>query len=519
MVRRALVTILAVSGGLLAWRTLAGPVDAPVRIHSPLNLESCFALSGLLLLLTGADWSRETTGTPPRRLERTDALSLAAVALVALAAFSCTAGFYFLSDDFLILQHASTARGDPWSLFARPGGDGFFRPAGYTVLGLNSAWAGASPVRWHWTGFGLHAMNSALVAALGAALGLSRLAALFSGLLFALHATRPEAALWVAGRFDLLATFFGLISLLFFTQSFGRRPIAYRGASLAAMILAILSKESAYALPLIITVIAWHRRALPAAAPHIAVAGALFAWRWALFGGIGGYPGAASPGALAVANVLFLRLWAVLFFPVNWTTEPGPLLSTAMVVYLCVLVTLFWRAAGVEMKRLAVPLAFSVLAALPPVQQLLIGADLQKSRLLYLSSAGFGLLLAVWRQYVPPKWRYTSAAAILLFQAVALRHNLQAWEYASGKARLACATAAQCDRPAVTGLPRSLRGVYFFANGFEQCVALQGQPARGECRLEWDAATDSIRLLDVNSSGAATPQSHYPGRPPLVRFR
>ena len=79
-------------------------------------------------------------------------------------------------------------------------------------------------------------------------------------------------------------------------------------------------------------------------------------------------------------------MWAALYFPINWSAEPGRLFGLLLMVS-----TACWL--RLSMTRLrwteaAIPLGFTILSAIPPLHQLLIGQDLQKSRLLYLPSVG-----------------------------------------------------------------------------------------------------------------------------------
>jgi hypothetical protein len=287
----------------------------------------------------------------------------------------------------------------------------------------------------------------------------------------------------VAGRFDLLATLFGLLALILFLRS-------WRAASVGALILAILCKESAYAIPLMVLAIAWSKRAPRLALPHLITAAALGAWRVIVFHGVGGYADTLSLGGSLKA--LALRVWAVLFFPVNWSFSPGAWVVIAGAIYLAGLALVLRGRASRERLRLAV--LFVVLAALPPLAQLLIGADLQKSRLVYLPSVGFALLLAAAAEPLSRRAQWTAMAAIALSYLLVLQHNLNAWEYASSRTQPACVAAAACDRPQVRGLPGSLRGVYFFANGFEECVRLQPAAAQTrQCNLEWDTSADRVR--------------------------
>src|SRR5262245_49691754 len=139
---------------------------------------------------------------PNQRFSRTVLAVVTSLTLLAVAGFWRTLPTYLLSDDFVLLKHARTFRPQ----FTTGGGDGFFRPIGYVSLAVTSAWAGSSPMRWHATAMALHTTNVVLVFALATMLGYSRLAASFTAALFAIHGTRPETAVWVAGRFDLLST-------------------------------------------------------------------------------------------------------------------------------------------------------------------------------------------------------------------------------------------------------------------------------------------------------------------------
>jgi hypothetical protein len=324
----------------------------------------------------------------------------------------------------------------------------------------------------------------------------------------------------------LLATLFVLLGLVFFIRGEdvdGWRAMLYRSASRLSMVLAFLSKESAYTFPVLLALLlAWRgalktKRSFFALLPFVAVAAAFLVWRWILFGGVGGYlnpagqPEVLSLGILSSMKALCFRLWAVLFFPVNWSNEPGLLLGIATILYLAALLWL-WRA-QVPRRALLVAIGFLLTLALPPLSQLLIGVDLQKSRVLYLPSVGFCLLLATLLERRKAGWAV--AIAVLVFNLAALRHNLSAWEHASQKAQAACSVAARCGqsrdgRVVALGLPHSLQGVYFFANGFPECVELQsGLPAakvdlqdpaspvnaaQYPCVLNWDAGKEELSV-------------------------
>jgi hypothetical protein len=507
----ALLFLLVISGSLIAARTMAGPIESPVHVHSPLNVESFFGLSAVLLLLMRARAAHEVTAPAPPAFTRTDALAMAAVTLLTAAVFWRSTSFYFLSDDFLILRHALAVHKSYRQVLTTGGGDGFYRPLTYVSLAWTVPWAGHDPQRWHWIGLAIHMLNACLVFLIARRIRIARLGAWFASAMFAVHGSRPETVVWITGRFDLLATFFVLLGLALFLRS--EAPI-YRLASIASMLLGLLCKESAYAFPLMLAVLVlsrpepWRKRALTLA-PFFLVAACMFLFRWTLVGGIGGYltkEGHAQAFSLSVSSVsrtLALRLWAVLFFPIDWALEPGVILGLATLAYVAVLALAL---AKVQTERRALFLSFGLLlaAALPPLQQLLIGADLQKARLLYLPSVGFALLLAVVAARAKPALRWAFMLAVLAFNTAAVEHNLIAWERASQQTKAVCRAVAACttgpaDQVKIPGLPAILNGVYFFANGLPACIEMERTsmppPSGQPCSFRWDEKTESLQSV------------------------
>jgi hypothetical protein len=495
----ALSAAMALSGLILVVRAAIGPFP---QVHSPLNAEGCFGLSAVLLLVL-----RAIPGALDRkrfRWTRWDLLAMTSLAGIIAAVFWRSARDYFLSDDFVIIDHARTWQFGLRRVFATPGGDGFFRPLTYASYALTLHWTGLDPLRWHIVGFALHMACAVLVLLLARRLGLSRSLAWLAAALFAVHGSRPEAALWITGRFDLLATMFVLGALVLFCAAWQPGRPALLWLSVAAMVCGILCKESAYACPLLMVLILWAlggeiplRRRVRLLAPFFAVSAALFAYRFVLFHGIGGYVTASGQPQvfhvrfIAVVNALAVRLWAVLFFPIDWAVPAGVLLAVAIAAYVA---ALFWMTFAAAPRRdLLLAIGFVLIAAAPPVQQLLIGPDLEKARYLYLPSAGFCLLIAYAAACMRPRARWIVCGTVLAFQTVALVSNLQAWDYAAAKARPACDAAASCVRGPVlaVGLPRILNGAYFFQNGFPECV-----------RMASGRATLSVKLSDSPPSPA-----------------
>src|SRR5260370_3642454 len=282
----ALRIVLFCCAVLIAWRTCAGRLTLRVRMKSPSNAEGWFGLAALLLVLLRAKPTR--AGEAQRRaLDRLDVLAVLAIAAIVASSFWRAANFFFLSDDFILLKYARSPVYSYRVFFTTAGGDGFYRPLASLSMTLTSSCAGTNPIYWHSFGFALHAMNSILVFLLAWRLGFSRLGACFASALFAVHATRPEAVVWIAARSDLLATFFVLLALLFFIRSLeasGSRAVFFGSVSLVAMVLGFFSKESSYTLPFLLVVLLASKGALRerwyTLAPFFAAAAGFLAWRW-----------------------------------------------------------------------------------------------------------------------------------------------------------------------------------------------------------------------------------------------
>ena len=508
---RALIAVIGVSGAALVWRAFAGPI----LIHSPMNIEGVFGLALVLLLLTRS--VSEDHHAPPRRMERADGMVLLAIAALVLIAFGRVAGTYFLSDDFVLLKNAEDYRRNTWQIFTHGGGDGFYRPLIYLTVWLTEAVARQSPLYWHAIAIAMHVVNCWLVYLLASGLGFSRFAAGLASALFALHGTRPETVVWITGRFDLLATFFALATLVLFIRD-------RRWTALAALFLGLLCKESVYSVPLLLTVIAAGEKAplrdrLLRLLPFWIVTAALFGYRWWLVGGLGGYVVAggklevASTGLLPVVKSFASRIWAVLFFPLDWSIQPGWWIAVLMIGFIAVLAA--FDHIKVSRRALVLSLGLLLAAALPTFHRLLIGPDLEKARYLYLPSIGFCLLIAAGVDRSAAKYRWAPAAILILFNAAVLEHNLSAWKSASANADAACqiGAAALQSHPAgiaVVGLPRVLHGVYFFQNGFPECVSMRAHidPARvllldasppadgGATILKWNPSTETLGPTD-----------------------
>ncbi|MBL8896708.1 MAG: hypothetical protein JNM84_03735 [Planctomycetes bacterium] len=227
----------------------------------------------------------------------------------------CFSEVGFLSEDFTALVYAhdleraaSDLSGAQYGL-AQPR---FYRPWVSLSLGLEARLFGFSPLLLKLSHLLALAVGCLSLRALARRLGLGAGAACFAGLLAAWFPFGAGSVLWVVGRVDAHLFGFGLAFLALHARAEGwgeglprPRRLRARLGALVCCALAMLTKETAFALPLILGVLELARprggddrrglamRLWPAL-PALLLAAALFAWRAHCLGTwIGGYAGGA----------------------------------------------------------------------------------------------------------------------------------------------------------------------------------------------------------------------------------
>jgi hypothetical protein len=317
---------------------------------------------------------------------------------------------------------------------------------------------------------GLHLINCSLVYVLIGRLWPQRGLALLATILFGVHGSRPEVVTWMAGASDLLAAGFVLAATLAATR-------ARLTAVVLLTTLGILCKESAYAAPFVMLGFLWPTRGWRdrgvqySVLASSAVCLGFFIYRWVLFHGPGGYidPATGRPMILSmhvvtVAKALGVRIWDVLLFPVNWD---APMTLSVGVGIALGGAGLLWSVTGENRTVILALAAATVLSVMPAIHLASIGESMLGSRILYLPGIPFAVLLGILIFRRP-----AGAAAVILASVLILEHNLSAWHRVALMARQACVS----GHPD-TGMPGTLDGVYFFQNGFPECVKLSRSTA------------------------------------------
>jgi tetratricopeptide (TPR) repeat protein len=202
--------------------------------------------------------SQSNSGTGGRSVIIRHALSLAAAIGFAFLAYSNSFQTPLLLDNSeMILKdsrvHEATAAQVHRILheqYWETAFTGLYRPLttlsflfNYAVLG-----DGATPEGYHWLNFQLHAVNIALVYALGLVLFDAIPPALILSLLWGVHPVLTESVTNIVGRADMLAAFGVLAGLLCYRkvlQTSGLRQAAWLAAAACAVAIGTFSKEGA----------------------------------------------------------------------------------------------------------------------------------------------------------------------------------------------------------------------------------------------------------------------------------
>lgn len=296
----------------------------------------------------------------------------------------------------------------------------YYRPLFLLWLRLNHAAWGLTPQWWHLTAVLCHVLVTYLVFRLAQSLTGDRSTAFLAGLLFGLHPAHIESVAWISGVTDTLMAIFFLASLCAYLRYRDEKKKLWLCATVGAFVLALLTKETAIVLPLLIAVYEWPGehdakismgatvgRLATALTPFLAVAAVYLLVRNSALGGF-------TPMSMSMSWKVAVLTWpSVALFYVRhllWPFGlsgfyPSPLLAqisgrailgSLALVLLAVACTwglvrwLGWS----RSTRCAV--ALLVLPTLPALYSPALPArDMLHDRYLYLPLAGFAILLAM----------------------------------------------------------------------------------------------------------------------------
>jgi hypothetical protein len=197
-------------------------------------------------------------------------------------------GSHFLSDDFSLIQAWGQQPVWPWFFTETVG---YYRPLSALTFRLDYLVWGQWAPGYHLTNILLHTGCALAVGHLAASLGSGRrYAGLWAGLVFLFLPGHVFGVLWVSARTGLLCALCCLASVGWFLRARSTGAWPWEALSLVAFAAALLAKELAISLPLVI--LAWEavfsvpkfRRLGRVFLPYAAVLAGYVGFRYALFG-------------------------------------------------------------------------------------------------------------------------------------------------------------------------------------------------------------------------------------------
>ncbi|OGJ68028.1 hypothetical protein A3G69_01070 [Candidatus Peribacteria bacterium RIFCSPLOWO2_12_FULL_53_10] len=186
------------------------------------------------------------------------------VLVLVLLAFGPSLFGEFISwdDDLLVFENPVVQAMTPWTLWKifTMYDPELYIPLTFFSYQINYLIGGMSPFVYHLTNILLHAGNALLVTGIAyLLLRGNRIAALLTGLLFAVHPLHTEAVAWISARKDILSAFFFLLATFLFLLH-EERPSQKKYAGIfIAFLCALLSKVSAVTFPVMMFLIVCYR--------------------------------------------------------------------------------------------------------------------------------------------------------------------------------------------------------------------------------------------------------------------
>ena len=403
--------------------------------------------------------SMESMSHRPHKLTTADSLQRRGVfelllGTVAFVAYAGTLAFGFVYDDRVQIVGNTTITSwsyvpgyfahHIWYLIDPRFVANYYRPIFLLWLKLCYSMFGLSPAPWHFANIALHILATIQVFWLAQRLIKNRTAAAIASLLFAVHPVHVESVAWISGVTDPLMAVMILGSVLAFLRwQQNRSPLVYVAALLFAAI-ALLCKEPAIVLPVLIAISAW--AILPpdkqlssaesvALIPFFVLAAGYLALRQHILQGFSHNMSSSTVREMVFTwpavivfylRQLFLPYQLSLFHDVPWVESPfnvrfiAPLVLIAAIIYVAV------RSIQTSSERRTFIAALAWLAIpLAPVMYLRVymEGEIVHDRYTYVPSVGLVILLVLIARMmlvnVPEHARFSRATAVTVaFAAV-----------------------------------------------------------------------------------------------------
>lgn len=292
---------------------------------------------------------------------------------------------------------------------------------------LDSTLFGQNPAGHHFTSVLLHALTSALLFLLFSKMTGAPLRSFILAALFGLHPLRVESVAWVCERKDVLAGFFGVLTLWFYALWVARFRAFYYVTALVCFALGLMSKSMLVTLPFVMLLLDYWplRRLRPDSAislsttlyeklPFFALSAAASAMTLIVQAQAGAVKAVISyPIGARVGNSLvsYCRYLGKLFFPVNLAAfYPHPVYWPVLAIVGASVALLAISITALRLGRthpwFLVGWLWFLGTAVPVIGLVQVGAQSMADRYTYIPSIGV-ILVLVWGLFsVANKWRW-----------------------------------------------------------------------------------------------------------------
>ena len=453
--------------------------------------------------------------------------------LAVLVFYGATVSFGFVWDDLDLIVRNAALHGTQWvALLGQDfwqvtgGGTGMWRPLVVASYRLDHVLGGGSPAGFHAVNVLVHALASVLVARLARARGLPPIAGFVAGMLYATAPALSESTAWIAGRTDGFVALFTLLALLSARRWRARGEPWVLVAGGLAVAAALLSKETALMLPLLLAADAADARSTTGSAtgsatawlgnaaqlPLLLAVAITAAWALAHRMIVASPSHPPDPGALLGAAAL---LWTNLLWLLPWAPHapllplwqpPGPLMAGVAWGALVLVVVAIARAASRRVP-FVLPVALVFAPLLPVAAASLLESGVRfAERALVLPVAGVALLLATLLARSPVAKRGLAVAIlgfVVALQCVAVIPAIAAWRDDESRIRRVAEVRPQ-DADALLGMADLLSALGRTAEAAEW-IARAEQVAPADADVLVARASLAFRAGDPAAAlGAAT---------------
>jgi hypothetical protein len=429
-----------------------------------------------------------------RRLQLVEIEVLALLGLVALC-FGCSLTSYFLADDIWQVNYISKIAAGQWDILLRNFVGNFldipssalYRPLVVVSMVFDFFLWKTNSIGWFATNLLLYTANVFLVFFLARTLkseGVADVFPFFCASLFAVYPLHCEPVCWLAGRSDLICTFWFLLSFIFCGKALLRQSKRLKIFSLASFVFCLLSKEMSIVLPAVASILAFLWAKKPAkmvqrlrfsifwSSPYWLMLAVYFVLRLKFLGTLmGGYTDAVG---LVMQSTWLVRLtdWKNvfrIFYPFRdqfFLSFVGIIVLT--LAYIGSVLQTRLSNASKELILMVFWLTFSILPILPMWG---LGPNLEAGRIYFLASVPLCMLLGLFLAGIQRKWaRNLCLFCIAFFWSISARDVSEVWAAAGAEVRNLCSEAVQLCKSksgkfAILPLPKEKDGALLLTNG------------------------------------------------------